>query len=122
MLKAIPIYWASVVYIPAGTMDNVRNIWFNFFWRGIENQSACPWRAWRRLYLPKDMVGWGLKYYPSFSRALATKGIWRLIYGKGFGKCSPQEIYLPLNCAKRRILQPSRGRMCNSFHAYNRLK
>ena len=80
ILEAKPIYYASISYIIVGTIDSIKQICFNFLWRSSENKSACTWITWK---FPKEPGGWGLAYYPSFVRALATKGIWRLISREG---------------------------------------
>jgi hypothetical protein len=41
--------------------------------------------SWKNLALPKENGGWGLKNPFLFSKALATKNVWRLIQGKGCG-------------------------------------
>lgn len=75
VLEVILVYWASVAYIPRGTMDSIRTIFFNFLWRGSYYKQSFPYIAWKRLTIPKEMGGWGLKLYPCFSRALEAKGI-----------------------------------------------
>ena len=64
-------------------MDSIWNICFNFLWRGLDYHQYFPWIACKRLTIPKELGGWGLKYYPSVSRALAAKGILRLISSDG---------------------------------------
>jgi hypothetical protein len=39
--------------------------------------------SWKKLALPKENGGWGLKNPFMFSKALATKNVWRLIQGIG---------------------------------------
>jgi hypothetical protein len=39
--------------------------------------------SWKKLVVPKENGGWGLKNPFLFSKALAAKNVWRLIQGKG---------------------------------------
>ena len=79
VLEAIPIYWASLSWIPKGTLEKIRYICFNYLWHGNNERKVLPWVRWDHIATPKALEGWGLKNIFLFSKSLAAKMGWRLI-------------------------------------------
>jgi hypothetical protein len=49
--------------------------------------------SWKKLATPKSIGGWGLRNIFFFSRALATKTVWRLIHGASLWAQATKEKY-----------------------------
>jgi len=47
--------------------------------------------------VPKEMSGWGLKNIHLFGRALATKCVWRFIFGKWISCQAVTQKYIELD-------------------------
>eukprot|EP00253_Pinus_taeda_P004658 PITA_04658 len=79
VLSAIPVYWATLTWIPKGVMEKIRRICCRFLWTGSKESSGLPWVAWDKVARPKEWGGWGIKRSPEFNISLAAKSGWRLI-------------------------------------------
>jgi len=79
VLMAIPIYWATLTWVPKGILEKIRRICSRFLWDGSKENSVLPWVAWEKVARPKDWGGWGIKSLPDFSLSLAAKSGWKLI-------------------------------------------
>jgi hypothetical protein len=44
--------------------------------------EGIPLVKWSLLAMPKELGGWGIKNIVWFSKALATKSLWRLIHNR----------------------------------------
>jgi hypothetical protein len=53
--------------------------------------------SWKRLAIPKSQGGWGLKNIFMFSKALATKNVWRLVQGFGLWAQVTKDKYISLD-------------------------
>jgi hypothetical protein len=71
VLEEIPVYWLSMAWIPKGTLDKIRKLWFKFIWGGQKESFVIPWVKWDSLELPK-LLG-GLKNLHNFSTSLVSK-------------------------------------------------
>jgi hypothetical protein len=69
----------SLDWIPKGTLEKIRKIYFCFIWSGSGDKTIQPWAKWDSLARPKSLGGWGIKNIFLFSKALAEKLGWRLI-------------------------------------------
>ena len=58
-----------------------RKICFKFLWFVSLEQQDLAWISWKILAQPKVCGGWGLKLPAIFSKALAAKGVWRVLKG-----------------------------------------
>ena len=72
--------------IPIGVTMCITNFYRNFVWRNQEKDNTFAWIVWDRISRPKQWGGWGLKYLPLFSSALAAKMCWHLITGQSLWK------------------------------------
>ena len=79
VLEAIPVFWMSLSWIPKGILERIRKVCFRFLWSGKKVEQTTPWISWKRIAVPKCFGGWGLKDIFLFSKALATKGGWRMV-------------------------------------------
>jgi hypothetical protein len=65
-------------------LEVIRRLCYKFIWLGDQKKKGLVLASWKKLALPKANGGWGLKNPFLFSKALATKNVWRLIQGKGY--------------------------------------
>ena len=79
VLQSIPVYWASIAYIPKGILTKIRKTCFSFLWTTSKQNEGIPLTKWTNISLPKEFGGWGIKNPMLFSRALDTKSLWRLV-------------------------------------------
>ena len=79
VLQSIPVYWASIAYIPKGILTKIRKLCFSFLWTASKQTEAIDLVKWKTLSKPKNLGGWGIKNLELFSKALAAKSLWRLI-------------------------------------------
>ena len=78
VLQSIPVYWASIVYIPKGILTKIRKKCFSFLWTTSNKNEGIPLAKWTTIALPKVLGGWGIKNPKLFCRALEAKSLWRL--------------------------------------------
>lgn len=79
VLEAILVYWASLSWIPKGTLEKIRRIYFNYLWCGSYKRKVLPWVRWDHIATPKALGDWGLKNTFLFSKSVASKMGWTLI-------------------------------------------
>jgi hypothetical protein len=82
VLSSIPVLWESIENIPKGMLTQVRKLCFPFLWFGKKEVDGIPLVRWMKLAMPKQLGGWGIKNIFTFSKALETKRLWRLIYNQ----------------------------------------
>ena len=79
VLQSIPIYWATIAYIPKGILQKLRKKFFSFIWSSNRHFERISLAKWQVLASPKDLGGWGIKNPFLFCQSLAAKTLWRLI-------------------------------------------
>eukprot|EP00253_Pinus_taeda_P025127 PITA_25127 len=79
ILQAIPVFWATLTWIPKGVLQKIKQICSRFMWSGAKEDSVLPWVAWDKIARPKEWGGWGIKHLVNFSQSLAAKSGWRII-------------------------------------------
>ena len=79
VLQSIPVYWASISYIPKGILTKIRKLCFSFLWTASKQNDVIALVKWKTLAMPKNLGGWGIKNIDMFTKALAAKTLWRLI-------------------------------------------
>ena len=79
VLQAMPVFWATLTWIPKGTLHKIKRICSRFLWSGAKEDSVLPWVSWDKIARPKEWGGWGIKNLNDFSNSLAAKSGWRLI-------------------------------------------
>jgi hypothetical protein len=67
---------------------------------------------WRRISLPKDMGGWGLKENHLFDKSFTTKSVWRLVIVRGLWIQVVTKKYIELDIVEDRLRIPSKS--CNN--------
>ena len=40
VLEVIPVYWVTLIFIPMGLLEQIRNICYNFLWNGDTDAKA----------------------------------------------------------------------------------
>jgi hypothetical protein len=53
MLKAIPIYWHSLVFIPKGILEKIKKMSFRFLWSGKKESEGISLVKWQPIAKPK---------------------------------------------------------------------
>jgi len=109
VLEAIPVYWMSLSWIPKGTLELIRRIFFRFLWSGMKECQVTPWVNWKRIAIPKGLGGWGLKNIFLFAHALAAKGGWRLIKTTSLWTRVIKQKYLPNESMEDWIRKPRKS-------------
>ena len=109
VLEAIPVYWMSLSWIPKGILDAARKICSRFLWSGKEEVNVTPWVRWERIARPKSMGGWEIKNIHIFSKALSTKGGWRLIKTNSLWTKVLSQKYLASDQIKDWVQNPSKS-------------
>ena len=81
VLLSIPIYWLSILQVPASIINLLRRFIFNFLWTGGPKSGKLIMIGWENRYLLKDLGGWGIKNLHWFNDALRMKIFWRGLTG-----------------------------------------
>ena len=79
VLQSIPVYRASISYIPKGILAKIRKNFLYFLWTASSKKEGIPLVKWMKLVLQKSRGGWGIKNPDLFCKALATKSLWRMV-------------------------------------------
>eukprot|EP00253_Pinus_taeda_P019452 PITA_19452 len=79
VLMAVPVFWASLTWVPKGVLSQIDKVCSRFLWAGSKSEKVTPWIAWDKVARPKEWGGWGIKNLQCFSQSLAAKLAWRLI-------------------------------------------
>lgn len=79
VLKATPVYWMSLTWIPKGILQRFQQICNRFLWNGNKKGNIFAWTRWSLVTTPKRWGGWGLKALPEFAQALTAKQGWLLL-------------------------------------------
>jgi hypothetical protein len=95
VLEAIPVYWITLSWVPKGILNKIRQLSFQFLWSGSKENKSLVSASWKKLAIPKDLGGWGLKNIFLFSKALAAKNVWSLIQGSGLWPRVLRAKYFP---------------------------
>lgn len=70
MIEALPIYSTLLVVIPRSVLYKIRSLYSNFLWQGSGQEKGIHLGSWKKLTLPKEQGGWGLKDGLIFGQAL----------------------------------------------------
>jgi hypothetical protein len=79
------MFWMSLAYIPKSIPNKGRKLCFWYLWKGKRDRGGIPLVKRQTLSKPKNQGSWGLKVLPLFSKALAMKGMWRILSLKDYG-------------------------------------
>jgi hypothetical protein len=67
------------VYIPKGILVRIWKCCFNYPWRGNGEYKSLHLASWKKIALPKEFGGQGLKDIHKFGKALASILLWNVI-------------------------------------------
>lgn len=81
VLSSIPVYWFSLLEVPAYINKTIKRYFYKFLWNGSLNCDKIPMVAADTLARPYKFGGWGIKELESFNIALRLKSLWRGIFG-----------------------------------------
>jgi hypothetical protein len=80
-LQNLPVYWLSLEKVPGKIISSFRHICTNFLWKGLKKPSGYHLASWDLISKPHSYGGWGIRNINTFARALATKSLWRALFG-----------------------------------------
>jgi hypothetical protein len=106
VLEAIPVFWMSMAWIPKGVLEVIRKLCYRYIWSGDNEKRGFSLASWKKLAIPKENGGWGLKNPFLFSKALATKNVWRLIQGIGLWVQVIKSKYIALDIVEEWVRKP----------------
>ncbi|GJS37922.1 putative RNA-directed DNA polymerase, eukaryota, reverse transcriptase zinc-binding domain protein [Tanacetum coccineum] len=82
ILSSMQIYWASVLVIPKGIIDDIQQLTRGFLWCNGELKRGKAKVAWDDICLPKIEGGLGLRSLEVFNIALMATHIWNIVSNK----------------------------------------
>ena len=53
VLMAVPVYWASLMWVPKGILASIDKLCSRFLWAGSKVEHVTPWVAWEKIVRPK---------------------------------------------------------------------
>eukprot|EP01018_Ginkgo_biloba_P002192 Gb_33330 [translate_table: standard] len=98
-----------------GVLEKIRKLSFRFLWSGNSENESIPLVKWQTIATPKSLGGWWLKNIHLFGKALAAKGVWRLISSKGLWRQVLAQKYIAPDSIKDWIRSPSKKLHCVSI-------
>jgi hypothetical protein len=72
----------------------IRLVFSNFLWRRARKPSGFHLANWDLIGKPKSLGGWGIRSLDWFSQALASKSLWRALFGIGLWSLTMHKKYL----------------------------
>jgi hypothetical protein len=109
VIEAILVYWMSLFLIPKYVIEKIKKLSLNFLWSRDREKRGITLVKWKRVALPKDMGGWGIKYLSLFAKALSAKCVWRLITVDGLWSQVMKQKYIELDFMEDWIRSPTKS-------------
>ncbi|XP_058762982.1 uncharacterized protein LOC131636395 [Vicia villosa] len=81
ILTPLSIFTMSFYKMPLKVVRDFNLIQSNFLWGGVEEKRKIHWISWKRLMLPFNKGGLGIKNISAFNLALLCKWRWRILKG-----------------------------------------
>ncbi|GJR21636.1 protein LAZ1 [Tanacetum coccineum] len=82
VISFMQVYWASVLVIPMGIVEDIQQLIRGFLWCNGEYKRGNAKVAWNVICLPKREGGLGLRSLEVFNLALMTTHIWNIVSNK----------------------------------------
>ncbi|GKB05063.1 reverse transcriptase domain, reverse transcriptase zinc-binding domain protein [Tanacetum coccineum] len=82
VILSMQVYWASVLVIPMGIINDIQQLFRGFLWCNGEYKRGKAKVAWDDIFLPKREGGLGLRSLEDFNLALMTTHIWNIVSNK----------------------------------------
>ncbi|GJV85890.1 putative RNA-directed DNA polymerase [Tanacetum coccineum] len=82
VILSMQVYWASVLVIPMGIINDIQQLVRGFLWCNGEYKRGKAKVAWDDICLPKREGGLGLRSLEVFNLALMTTHIWNIVSNK----------------------------------------
>jgi hypothetical protein len=64
-------------------VGKIRNPSLNILWSGDKEKRGIALVEWKKVVLPKEKGGWGIKYLSLFAKVISTNYVWRPINEDG---------------------------------------
>lgn len=75
----MPLHIAMVLPLPKNICYSIEKLMRNFLWSGNDNHQRMHYVSWKKIYLPKEEGGLGVKYISEVNEACFLKLGWRAI-------------------------------------------
>jgi hypothetical protein len=85
VLNSIPIYFMSLMKMPAQVIKKVTRIQREFLWGGVKGGRKLCWVKWKVVCQPKCKGGLGVRDIKAVNLSLLMKWRWRLLNSEVFG-------------------------------------
>ncbi|KAJ4775464.1 RNA-directed DNA polymerase (reverse transcriptase)-related family protein [Rhynchospora pubera] len=79
VLLSLPVYAFSVNLFPKKTINDLTSVARKFFWGKIGRKKYLSLISWKKLQIPLDKGGLGIKDLELFNQALMLKWVWLLV-------------------------------------------
>ncbi|GKA04683.1 putative reverse transcriptase domain, reverse transcriptase zinc-binding domain protein [Tanacetum coccineum] len=82
VISSMQVYWASVLAIPFGIIEDIQQLIRGFLWCNGEYKRGKSKVSWDDICLPKSEGGLGIRCLKVFNCALMTTQIWNIVTNK----------------------------------------
>ncbi|GJU88244.1 putative reverse transcriptase domain, reverse transcriptase zinc-binding domain protein, partial [Tanacetum coccineum] len=82
VISSMQVYWALVLAIPFGIIDDIQRLIRGFLWCNGEYKRGKAKVSWEDICLPKREGGLGIRCLEVFNIALMTTHIWNIVSNK----------------------------------------
>ncbi|GKC63304.1 putative RNA-directed DNA polymerase, partial [Tanacetum coccineum] len=82
VISSMQVYWASVLSIPFGIIDDIQQLIRGFLWCNGEYKRGKSKVSWDVICLPKSEGGLGIRCLKVFNGALMATHIWNIVTNK----------------------------------------
>eukprot|EP00253_Pinus_taeda_P020087 PITA_20087 len=116
VLEATPVFWMALAWIPRNILGRLQQMCNRYLWNGNQEKRIFAWISWKKITLPKNWGGWGLKELPDFTMALAAKMGWTLLTSQNlWAQVSYHKYIWPLNIMDWARLPSWTSKGCSSI-------
>lgn len=81
VLSSLPIHMLSVLNLPKGVFSALKGIFSNFLWGSTIENRKRKWISWRKICLPIEEGGLGIRWLSEVQNSLLMKFAWKILQG-----------------------------------------